>query len=44
MKPEILSTAIETLTGLFFRNNNEGTDFLAKRTLDHYINDLDLLG
>jgi hypothetical protein len=45
MKPEILSTAIETLTGLFFRdNNNEGTEFLAKRTLEHYINDLDLLG
>ena len=45
MKPEILSTAIETLTNLFFRdNNNEGTDFLAKRTLDHYINELDLLG
>ncbi|MGG0287189.1 hypothetical protein ABEY41_19120 [Peribacillus butanolivorans] len=45
MKPEILSTAIETLGGLFFRdNNNEGTDFLAKRTLEHYINDLDLLG
>ncbi|MDG4850713.1 hypothetical protein [Peribacillus frigoritolerans] len=43
MKPEILSTAIDTLTGLFFRNNNEGTDFLAKRTLEHYINDLDLL-
>jgi hypothetical protein len=43
MKPEILSTAIETLTGLFFRNNNEATDFLAKRTLEHYINDLDLL-
>ncbi|MFJ5751660.1 hypothetical protein ACIP97_24305 [Peribacillus frigoritolerans] len=44
MKPEILSTAIETLTGLFFRNNNEATDFLAKRTLEHYINDLDFLG
>ena len=45
MKPEILSTAIETLTNLYFRdNNNEGTDFLAKRTLDHYINELDLLG
>ncbi|WHX92022.1 hypothetical protein [Peribacillus simplex] len=44
MKPEILSTAIETLTNLYFRdNNNEGTDFLAKRTLEHYINDLDLL-
>jgi predicted acyltransferase (DUF342 family) len=44
MKPEILSTAIETLTNLFFHNNNEATDFLAKRTLEHYINDLDLLG
>ncbi|MEV5037059.1 hypothetical protein MRBLBA21_001904 [Peribacillus frigoritolerans] len=29
---------------MFYRNNNEGTDFIAKRTLDHYINDLDLLG
>ncbi|MFD4931738.1 hypothetical protein ACFWMS_23100 [Peribacillus butanolivorans] len=44
MKPEILSTAIKTLTNLFFHDSNEGTDFLAKRTLKHYINDLDLLG
>ena len=44
MKQEILLTAIETLTNLYFRdNNNEGTDFLAKRTLEHYINDLDML-
>ncbi|MED3831927.1 hypothetical protein [Peribacillus frigoritolerans] len=42
MKPEILSTAIETLTDLFFRKNN-GTDFLALRTTELYIN-LDLLG
>ncbi|MED4634988.1 hypothetical protein P9443_19130 [Peribacillus frigoritolerans] len=45
MKPEILSTAIETLTGLFFRDNtNEGTNFLAMRTTELYISDLDLLG
>lgn len=44
MKTEILSTAIKTLTDLFFRDSNNGTDFLAKRTLEHYINDLDLLG
>ncbi|MDP9742837.1 UNVERIFIED_ORG: hypothetical protein QFZ59_004667 [Bacillus sp. B2I3] len=43
MKPEILSTAIETLMDLFFRKNN-GTDFLAMRTLEFFICDLDLLG
>ncbi|MGW6301759.1 hypothetical protein [Peribacillus butanolivorans] len=43
MKPEILSTAIETLMDLFFRKNN-GTDFLALRTTELYISDLDLLG
>ncbi|MFD6442387.1 hypothetical protein ACFWDG_21970 [Peribacillus sp. NPDC060186] len=44
MKSEILSTAIKTLTNLFFSdNNNEGTDFLAMRTMEYYISDLDLL-
>ncbi|MFJ7685728.1 hypothetical protein [Peribacillus butanolivorans] len=42
MKPEILSTAIETLTELFFTKNKE-TDFLAMRTMECYISDLDLL-
>ncbi|MFD6441447.1 hypothetical protein ACFWDG_16895 [Peribacillus sp. NPDC060186] len=42
MKPEILSTAIETLTELFFTKNKE-TDFLAMRTMEYYISDLDLL-
>ncbi|MFJ7508867.1 hypothetical protein ACIQW7_05170 [Peribacillus simplex] len=43
MKPEILSTAIETLGDLFFRKNTN-TDFLAMRTMEYYISDLDLLG
>ncbi|MGG3911253.1 hypothetical protein [Peribacillus simplex] len=43
MKPEILSTAIETLTDLFFRKDTT-TDFLAIRTMEYFINDLDLLG
>ncbi|KQU22162.1 hypothetical protein ASG65_20830 [Bacillus sp. Leaf13] len=43
MKPEILSTAIETLGDLFFRKNTT-TDFLAMRTLEYFISDLDLLG
>lgn len=43
MKPEILSTAIETLSDLFFRKNT-GTDYLALRTTELYISDLDLLG
>jgi hypothetical protein len=43
MKPEILSTASETLTNLFFRNNNAATDFLSMRTMEYYISDLDLL-
>lgn len=43
MKPEILSTAIETLMDLFFRKNNR-TDYLALKTTELYISDLDLLG
>jgi hypothetical protein len=43
MKPEILSIAIETLSDLFFTKNN-GTDYLALRTTELYISDLDLLG
>ncbi|MEF2093067.1 hypothetical protein V3595_00090 [Bacillus sp. CFBP9009] len=43
MKPEILSTAIETLGDLFFRKKTT-TDFLAMRTMEYYISDLDLLG
>ncbi|MBK5441558.1 hypothetical protein JFV29_00335 [Peribacillus sp. TH16] len=42
MKPEILSIAIETLGDLFFRKNTS-TDFLAMRTMEYYISDLDLL-
>ncbi|MFK4391519.1 hypothetical protein ABH916_003447 [Peribacillus frigoritolerans] len=43
MKPEILSTAIETLSDLFFRKKTT-TDFLAMRTLEYFVSDLDLLG
>ncbi|WHY57445.1 hypothetical protein [Peribacillus simplex] len=42
MKPEI-STVIETLGDLFFRKNTT-TEFLAMRTMEYYIRDLDLLG
>ncbi|MEJ9230760.1 hypothetical protein LAV79_14965 [Peribacillus butanolivorans] len=42
MKPEILSIAIEILGDLFFRKNTS-TDFLAMRTMEYYISDLDLL-